>query len=44
MDVQPGVYVVSMSVSVEEGTARYNFRVVVKEKAPRCSGVRPCGP
>ena len=30
MDMPPGVYVVSMSVSVEEGNARYNFRVVVK--------------
>ena len=30
MDVPPGVYVVSVSASVEEGNARYNFRVVVE--------------
>lgn len=30
MDVPPGVYVVSVSASVEERNARYNFRVVVE--------------
>ena len=30
MDMRSGVYVVSVSVSVEEGNACYNFRVVVK--------------
>lgn len=29
-DVPPGVYVVSVSASVEEGNARYNFRVLVE--------------
>lgn len=31
MDVPPGVYVVSVSASVAEGNARYNFRVLVGE-------------